>query len=345
MILNDITDTVGSVFLGLTYGCARCHDHKFDPILHRDYYRLQAFFANVRTEDRAMLVPEDQERAYQEQYAAWEAKTQPARSKMDQLVEPIREQRIKEGLARFPEEVREACLMAPEKRNPYQRMMYLMAKPQLDFDGTLLARRLKGEQAKQFAELAGELKKYDPLKPAQPPVAQTIVDAGRESPKTYVLAVGNWEAPGEEVQPGFLSILDPRPANIVPPENLNSTGRRTALANWLTDPRNPLTARVMVNRIWQHHFGRGIVAHSKRLRRHGRTADESGATRLPCGHLRGGRMEHQEDAPLRSCSRAPTRSRRAISRRPRPRIRTTSCSGATIATGWKVRRSAIRCCS
>ncbi len=259
-ILNDITDTVGSVFLGLTYGCARCHDHKFDPILHRDYYRLQAFFANVRTEDHAMLVPEEEQRAYKEQYAAWEAKTRQARSTMDKLVEPIREARLKESLARFPEEVREACLMPAEKRNPYQRMIYLMAKPQLDLDIAILARRLKGDQAKQFAELAAEVKKYDAMKPAEPPVAQMIVDYERDSPKTYVLAVGNWEAPKEEVQPGYLSILDPRPAKIVAPEKLNSSGRRTVLANWLADSRNPLTARVMVNRIWQHHFGRGIVA-------------------------------------------------------------------------------------
>ena len=61
------------------------------------------------------------------------------------------------------------------------------------------------------------------------------------------------------MQPGFLSILDPQPRKIVPPEGLNSTGRRTALANWLADPKNPLTPRVMVNRIWHYHFGRGIV--------------------------------------------------------------------------------------
>ena len=69
--------------------------------------------------------------------------------------------------------------------------------------------------------------------------------------------MGNWESPKEEVQPGFLTLLDPAPAKIVP--TANSTGRRTALAKWLTDPGNPLPARVMVNRIWHHHFGRGIV--------------------------------------------------------------------------------------
>ena len=78
-------------------------------------------------------------------------------------------------------------------------------------------------------------------------------------PQTHVLAVGVYDAYKEEVQPGFLSILDPSDAKIAPPRGRNSTGRRTALANWLADPTNPLTTRVMVNRIWHYHFGRGIV--------------------------------------------------------------------------------------
>lgn len=87
-----------------------------------------------------------------------------------------------------------------------------------------------------------------------------MVDIGPVAPPTYTLKNGNVQAKGEEVQPGFLSILDPTDAKIVPPTGLNSTGRRSALAAWLTDPKNPLPARVMVNRIWHYHFGRGIVA-------------------------------------------------------------------------------------
>jgi len=111
---------------------------------------------------------------------------------------------------------------------------------------------------KRFGELQAELKKYDSIKP-NPPTAQTMTDNGRDAPATHVLAVGNWDTPKEEVQPGFLSILDPGNPKIVPPDGLNSTGRRTVLANWLADPKNPLTARVMVNRIWHYHFGHGIV--------------------------------------------------------------------------------------
>jgi hypothetical protein len=86
-----------------------------------------------------------------------------------------------------------------------------------------------------------------------------MLDASRNAPPEFILSKGVWDAPLDEVQPGFLSILDPSAAQVTPPEGLNSTGRRSALANWLTDPKNPLTARVMVNRIWQDHFGKGIV--------------------------------------------------------------------------------------
>jgi hypothetical protein len=257
--LNDITDTVGAVFLGLTYGCARCHDHKFDPILHKDYYRLQAFFANVRVEDHAMLAGDDERRAYEQKYAEWEAQTRDARSGIDKLLEPVRNERMKDALARMSPEAREACLKPPEQRSPMERLMYLIAKPQISFDDKFLARRLKGEQVKQYESLSAELKKFDGVKPVEPPVAQSIVDNGREAPPTHVLAVGNWDSPKEQVEPGFLSILAPGAATIVAPENLNSSGRRSALANWLADTNNPLTARVLMNRLWHYHFGRGIV--------------------------------------------------------------------------------------
>ncbi len=85
-------------------------------------------------------------------------------------------------------------------------------------------------------------------------------DSGSQSPATRIFFQGDIHQPREEVSPGFLTIFDPNPAAIVAPLSGQTTGRRTALANWITSPNNPLTARVMVNRIWQHHFGRGLVA-------------------------------------------------------------------------------------
>jgi hypothetical protein len=258
-ILNDITDTVGSVFLGLTFGCARCHDHKFDAILQKDYYRLQAFFANSRNEDRASLLSGEEAGDYQRRYAEWNSKTRDIRAQMEQILATVRHEKTLDSIGMFPKEAQEAVFAAPEKRTPMQWQMYYRSASRLPSDAAL-AKSLKDEAKEQYERLQAELAKYDHLKPADPPVAEAMIDNGAHAPAMHVLAGGVYDAPLTEVEPGFLTILDPAPAKIVPPANgIESTGRRTALANWLTDPKNPLTPRVMANRIWHYHFGRGLV--------------------------------------------------------------------------------------
>src|SRR5262249_1649557 len=122
-----------------------------------------------------------------------------------------------------------------------------------------VGKAMKGEDKNRWSALRAELEKAGPDRPAPLPVALGITDVGREAPKVYMLRVGVYDAPAEEVQPGFPLAIDPRPPAIAPPPGLASTGRRTALANWLASPENPLTARVMVNRVWQGHFSRGLV--------------------------------------------------------------------------------------
>lgn len=257
--LNDITDTVGAVFLAMTYGCARCHDHKFDPILHKDYYRLQAFFANIREDDHLNLLSGDELAAYERSRSEWESKTAGIRREMRSLVEPAWKKRADFYTIRFSKGTKEALATPEAQRTPLQELLATKAMPQITYEEKDLLKSLKPEQRKRYDELQSELKKFDTEKPPEPPLAQTIIDNGKEAPPTHVLAAGNWDVPREEVQPGFLSILDATDARIEKPQGLNSTGRRTALANWLADPRNPLPARVMANRIWHYHFGRGIV--------------------------------------------------------------------------------------
>ncbi|MDQ2950482.1 MAG: DUF1549 domain-containing protein, partial [Acidobacteriota bacterium] len=258
-LLNDITDTVGATFLGLTYGCARCHDHKFDPILHKDYYRLQAFFANTRIEDQGRLISPEGHRAWQQTYSVWDEKTRDIRAEMLQFAQPEIDKLYKRNLERFPEEI-QAIVNTPAKdRNPYQWQMYEKSKPQLfhsELEASLL---LKGDAKQRYAELKVQLAAFDSLKPADEPVAQAMIDESAQAPPTQVLKVGVYDSPLYSVEPGFLSILDPTPAKITPPVGLNSTGRRTALAEWLASPQNPLTPRVIANRIWHYHFGRGIA--------------------------------------------------------------------------------------
>jgi hypothetical protein len=258
-ILNDITDTVGSVFLAMTYGCARCHDHKFDAILQADYYKLQAFFANTRNENSLSLLTGDEERRHKEQVANWDSQTREIRAAMDTLLAEVRADRLKGELVKFLPEVQQALIAKPDDRTPFQRHMYARIRSFSTENPDDLAKRLKDGDKARYAELRAKLATFDHLKPPDPPVTQGMIDEGAEAPRTYVLTRGVHDAPAEEVQPGFLTILDPNPAPIVPPVQGNSTGRRSALANWIASRDNPLTARVMVNRIWHSHFGKGIV--------------------------------------------------------------------------------------
>ena len=264
-ILNDITDTVGSTFLGLTYGCARCHDHKFDPILHADYYRLQAFFANVGAADELALLPKDQQAEYQAKLANWEEQTKEIRSQMSALLEPARKKIVDDLFEKYPAEIQAAILRPQTERTPMEWQMAYKAKPYMNPDDDEVAPTLKGEKREKYNALKKELDKFAYLKPADAPIGAGIIDITAKAPATHILAAGSYERPTEEVAPGFLSILDPAPAKIAPPEGLNTTGRRTALANWIASPDNPLTSRVIVNRLWHYHFGKGIVGNPSDL--------------------------------------------------------------------------------
>src|SRR3954468_9636427 len=266
-ILNDITDTVGAVFTGLTYGCARCHDHKYDPILQADYYRLQAFFANTAAQDDIPLVSKSELAKYRERKSLWEEKTREIRVELDEIAAPHRRSIEKDYFDKYPTEI-QAILKKPEsERNPFERQMAWKAHQYLDrssreyiADDSAVGGKIKGDDKKQWLELKAELAKFSELDPGPIPIATGMEDLGQEAPPTFVLSRGSFEKPKEEVQPGFLTLLDPNPAKIIPTGKRASSGRRTALANILADSGNPLTARVMVNRVWQYHFGRGIVA-------------------------------------------------------------------------------------
>ncbi|HEY2844760.1 MAG TPA: DUF1549 and DUF1553 domain-containing protein [Bryobacteraceae bacterium] len=260
--LDDMTTATGEAFLGLTFGCARCHNHKFDPILQKDYYRLQAFFANTSFGDGPLPLKDPAQRQkYDAQKAAWDEKTKDIRAEMNKILEPLRAAKLESGAHTFEEDVKTAIMMDPAKRDPFQAMMYHTAEPRVTFDeepDARTLRSLKGDDGKKYSELKKQLAAFDALKPAPLPQGQFMVDIGPKAPPTHVLRGGNFDMKGDEVQPGFLSILDPKDAKVT--ALANSTGRRTALAAWLTDPKNPLVARVMVNRIWHYNFGTGIVA-------------------------------------------------------------------------------------
>jgi len=259
-ILNDITDTTGATFMAMTYGCARCHTHKFDPILHTDYYRLQAFFANTAADDNIRMISDRETVEYKAKLAVWEEKTKDIRAEVAKLLEPVKQKQYKELFDKYPTEIQDAITKKPSERNPFEWQMYYKAKPYLEFDDESSAKLLKGEAKAQYASLKAQLDKFNDIYPGEMPTGIGMRDVSKEAPKTFVLKGGAYDSPADEVQPGVLSILDPNPAQLPDVAGQPTTGRRTALANWLTDPKNPLTARVIVNRIWHYHFGEGIVA-------------------------------------------------------------------------------------
>ena len=265
-ILHDITGTVGSVFMGLTMSCAQCHNHKFDPILQADYYRLQAFFANTTAKDDIALSSQKTIEKHGRQLAEWEEKTAKIRKEMDDLIAPKRKENLDTFKNKYPEVVKEAISMAPEKRTPYQWLMYYKARPFFDPKSHLyygkpetIVKNLTDEEKKKWMILKEDLDSFADLHPGDLPIGIGMVDIGSDAPDTHIMSGGAYDRPLEKVEPGFLSIFDPGPAEIKPPVGGQTTGRRTALAEWLLHEDNPLTSRVMANRIWHYHFGRGLV--------------------------------------------------------------------------------------
>jgi mono/diheme cytochrome c family protein len=257
-ILNDLTDTTGDLFLGLGMQCARCHDHKFDPILQKDYYRLQAFFAPILPRDDFPLASAEEHAAYKEKLRKWEEATAEIRRAIDWIEAPHMLAAGEMAITKFPEDIQELIRKPRAERTPYEHQIADLAYRQVLYEHGRFHSRIKGGQKDRWETLKKQLAEFDHLKPAAPPPVFSATDVGPEAPATF-LPKGKKEL----IEPGFLTLLDEKPATIpVIATAPNSTGRRTALANWITDPKNPLTTRVIVNRVWQYHFGRGLVGTS-----------------------------------------------------------------------------------
>ncbi|HEY2786384.1 MAG TPA: DUF1549 and DUF1553 domain-containing protein [Fimbriiglobus sp.] len=253
-MLNDITDTAAATFLGVTLGCAKCHDHKFDPITQADYYRTQAFFAGFLPADRSLTHSEDRDRAE----AEWETKTAELRMQMAAIEKPIREKAQAKERKRFPDEYATLLDIPEGKRTPLQKQLAFLVGKQVYNRAKVDPKQMSAADKKKYDGMMKRMKELEKSKPAAGPTAMAMSEIGTECPPTHILRRGNWHNPTTEVKPGYLSALDDRDASVTPLKS--SSGRRSALANWIASDKNPLTSRVLVNRIWQQLFGRGIVA-------------------------------------------------------------------------------------
>jgi hypothetical protein len=257
IILTDMTDTTGELFLGLSMGCAHCHNHKFDPILQKDYYRLRAFLAPVQWRDDMTLATTAEKKAHAEQQAKWEAATAEIRTKMDALTKPLLEPKVERALTRFTDDLQVMTRKPAEKRDALERQLAGLVERQMNYEKVRFdpMKSLKtDEQKAEYKALEDELKKFDHLKPKPLMEAFVATDASPVAPPVAIKT----RKGEQQIEPGFLSIIDTSLPKIKATKT--STGRRTALAEWITRPDNQLSTRVIVNRVWQYHFGRGIVA-------------------------------------------------------------------------------------
>ena len=273
--LDDVLGTASSTFLGLTLRCARCHDHKFEPFSQEDYYRSLAFFEPLKRPknllkpradlDRMVGTPDELER-YRVATMKVEVETERLEGKKKKLSRKILDRLLSDGAsnrdlswAHHAETVL-AFRTVEEGRTDEQKS--LIRKFEERMDREILAAATT-EEARDLSRWEREMDRVKSEAPAEPPRAYVWYEDTAFPAATRVLLRGDPAAPGEEVQPVVPTILAPPDllSRLGPIEStFNSSGRRRWLARWMTAPRNPLVARVMVNRIWQWVFGEGLVA-------------------------------------------------------------------------------------
>lgn len=272
-VLADTMQIVSTSLLGLTVHCARCHSHKFDPVSQRDYYGLMAVFTPSfdparwqPSEVRGIaLASEAQQARITEQNQKADARIAELLKQFAELQKSTRLKRLQHLLGNAASELTvdvqtqlvEALAIPADKRNAQQKMLVSKHGIQESFaDAELEARypEFKEESSKLKAAAAAEgaLKK-NIIK------LRGLADLDDKPAMTHIFRRGDYSKLGTEVSPSVPEVLVPASHSFAPQASYKSTGRRTEFAKWLTDPLNPLTARVHVNRAWAHFFGKGIV--------------------------------------------------------------------------------------
>ncbi len=292
--LDDMIATLGRGILGLTVQCARCHNHKFDPIPQRDYYRLQATLWGVVEVDHP-LVPPAQAAQYQAATARIDEEVKRLRADIATVEQPYRARLLPAKYARFPKNVQEAIATPEAQRTPGQVLLANQVIRTVNVSPAEIQKIITPEDAARTAALRDRLNALEQQRPAPIPMAMGITDgdyrytpdgAGDEPapgkgivqvaaggsylhtgpgqytpPPSHFLHHGDLNNKGSVMKPGFVTVVSTEQTPIeLPPANGHTSGRRRALAEWLVSEQNPLTARVIVNRVWHHHFGRGLFA-------------------------------------------------------------------------------------
>ncbi len=268
-----LVEKMSSGVLGLTVGCARCHSHKYDPVPQRDYYRFLSLIATsynpvewIQARKRWIHhVSKPEQKEIEDHNAEIDRQLKPLRDRAAKLRQPYEEKLRGARLEKIPEAVRAETKLAYEtaadKRGEVQKFLYEKFGKQLDVPASEVDKALAPADAEANRKILTDIKSLEGFKR---PLEELNVlwDVGKE-PTIRLLQRGSVENPGPKVTPGFLTVLSaPEKTGFAKPAEAKgeTSGRRLALAQWLTSRDHPLTARVIVNRIWQNHFGVGIVA-------------------------------------------------------------------------------------
>jgi hypothetical protein len=255
----DLAETTASAFLAMTMTCCRCHDHKTDPLSHEDHYRMRAFFAKVRFADDKPLDLADEQTRINEHNAKRQSQIDELKVKVADRLAPL-VKKLRDGkLAKLNDADRQLLEGSEENLDPKLKTKRdkLVKKTTISDDEA--RKQMEESDRGAVEEMDKQIAEHEKTKLPFMKGLLMSEDAASEA-KTFVLEAGDHRKQLEEVSPGFVSILDPNPAKIESPSSGKSTGRRLALARWIASPQNPLTARVLVNRLWQMLFGEAIAA-------------------------------------------------------------------------------------
>ena len=262
--LTDAVDTTGSAFLGLTLGCARCHDHKFDALAQTDYHRMMAIFAGSEPRD----VPVTHKMSQLGYYSGFPRllKVEEYQQAVKRIDESARARVQREIESRFPPEVLAAHKIPKDQRSAAQRELaarleFALTEAGLkeNATGKLAHLPYTPQERDERDRLLYELGKAA-LKARVTPSTATVLARAEVVYPVHMTSRGDFRATGEEVEAGFPAAIPGGGKISSDPRLEGALGKRAALANWLAQREHPLTARVIVNRVWQWHFGRGIVA-------------------------------------------------------------------------------------
>ncbi|MBM3736054.1 MAG: DUF1553 domain-containing protein [Acidobacteria bacterium] len=271
--LFKLVDKVSSSTLGLTAGCARCHSHKFDPISQRDYYRFLALFTTsynptdwLQPQNRHLYTVSSQDKEVIDRHnKEIDAPLDDVKKRIAAIRKPFESRALDAKLTRVPEAIRADVKLAIEspadKRDEVQKYLFNKFNVDLKVAPKEVEKLLPEADKAQIAKLDAEAGALEAKKTKLEKI-QALWDVGAP-PSIRLLQRGSADAPGPRVTPGFFEIFSGMgPLDAVKPKETQgaTSGTRLAFAQWLTHPDHPLTARVIVNRIWQGHFGTGIVA-------------------------------------------------------------------------------------